>query len=355
MTPKKPTAVSKCFIETRKLPLDSYRLTTDSNKWKMVARSRQSMLNFLAGFANPDGTFRRNDTNYSPSRKTIIDHFEFSHVWVDKIQDDLHKLGRLSWTRKNRQERREYTISIPEGNCSPIPEGKQSPILPIPEGNPTPLRVTNLIPEGKQSHPEIITKHVESAASEEKHFCPSLPLLKEPTKDNRTTQSPSAPTHSPSLKPTAADKERAKEFVKEIKTVSMQVSDDKAVFYGKHTKALEVIMLDFIMAATLDHDFILATVRERVLDMNGNSFRLNQCGNELVECLGAILDSKQRTRVQQKQQDDAVEYSQRMGREQADRERDERLARIAEENTLAENCNPFGDPQIEELNHELQA
>lgn len=49
----------------------------------------------------------------------------------------------------------------------------------------------------------------------------------------------------------------------------MAVSDGKAVFYKTHREALESVILE----SNPDRNAVLAALRCRVLDMNGDSFR----------------------------------------------------------------------------------
>jgi hypothetical protein len=117
-TQKSQKTVNKCLIEVKRLPLERFRIPSPGRKWKHIARQIQSLLVYLATFANGDGTFRHGERDYSPSVKTQAEHFGFTRRWVYKLQDYLKTLGLLSWTRLNRQEGRKYTITIPEVNDS---------------------------------------------------------------------------------------------------------------------------------------------------------------------------------------------------------------------------------------------
>lgn len=119
MTPKKTTAVNKPLIWARSLPLERYRLPSDGRKWRMVARNRQGVYNYLAGFPFGDGTFSRGGINYSPQEAAMLKHFGFSRSWLEILLNGLKELGLLSWTRLNRHSKREYTLQNPDVNYSP--------------------------------------------------------------------------------------------------------------------------------------------------------------------------------------------------------------------------------------------
>jgi hypothetical protein len=112
----KTSVMNQCLIRVSALPLERYCLLADGRKWQSRARSRQSVLNFIARFANTDGTFTRNGINYSPSEARLMKHFGFSDTWIELLLDDLHQLGFLNWTRANRQGHREYTIIVSDSD-----------------------------------------------------------------------------------------------------------------------------------------------------------------------------------------------------------------------------------------------
>jgi hypothetical protein len=115
--------LKKCFIELRALPLEQFRLPTDGRKWKEIARSRRMVLEFIASFADGDGTVGK----FSPSIEKQSKHNGFSKPWVLHIHDDLKQLGFLEWTRdrkSNRNQRRYYTIMLPVE--APGSEGSRS-------------------------------------------------------------------------------------------------------------------------------------------------------------------------------------------------------------------------------------
>lgn len=100
---------SKCLIEIRNLPLERFRMAHDGRKWKQVARSRSLVLVYIATFADGDG----NVGKYSPGIERQTKRHGFTARWLYRLHDDLNALGFLSWKRENRQEKREYTITIP--------------------------------------------------------------------------------------------------------------------------------------------------------------------------------------------------------------------------------------------------
>jgi hypothetical protein len=105
----------KCSIELRDLPLERFRLPKDTRKWEAAARSRRMVLEFIASFANGDGSFRGMTGNFSPSMERQCNHSGFSRGWVRQLHEDLRELGFLTWNivrTKNGQRRKLYEISI---------------------------------------------------------------------------------------------------------------------------------------------------------------------------------------------------------------------------------------------------
>jgi hypothetical protein len=172
--------INGCLIQVRKLPLECSHVPGIGRKWKNIARHLQSLLLYLATFANGDGTFNRDDQDYSPSVKTQATRLGFSRRWIYRLQDYLRSLGFLSWTRRNRQEGRKYTITIPDVNDSPISEVKDSDS----EVNDTTSEVNDRNPEVKDRNPEVnYTQPLKSSTSGpsdsyvKKSSLPSLPSL----------------------------------------------------------------------------------------------------------------------------------------------------------------------------------
>lgn len=159
-------------------------------------------------------------------------------------------------------------------------------------------------------------------------------------KEKEQSLANSAPAHS-SFKSTAAGRKYAKDLVDEIKKVAMSVSDGKAVFYGKHRQAIEAVILEY----NPDRADVLAAVRARVLDMNGDSFRLSHCGSELAECLPALVQYKADEKAARERQEADARASIEAGHAKFLKEQAELLRKRAEEDELAERFakNPFGD------------
>jgi hypothetical protein len=263
--------VTKCSIEVRNLPLEAFRLPTDGRKWKQSARSRCALLGRLATYANPDGTFTRNGINYSPSLLTLLKHVSQKSYY--RLADDLQRLGLLSWTREKHHERREYTIHLPEQ----VLDSSQNP-----SGTGVILEVEQ--PEQVSDSPEQVSPRHRTGVTMGEH--PSFPSL--PSKERaEKAVAQAAPARSWS-KANPADKERALLLVEDIKRVALKLTEGAATFYPKASRA----MAKTILEKNLDRESVLLAVRERVLDIAGDSFRLQHCGSELAEMLGPIVEYK---------------------------------------------------------------
>jgi hypothetical protein len=105
-------ASTKCTQFIRKIPLESFRLSSDGRKWKQAARSRQNLLIRISTWANGDGTFvGDNGQNYSPSEKTITRHVNRKTYY--RLSEALRQLGWLSWSREQAHYgRRLFTIHL---------------------------------------------------------------------------------------------------------------------------------------------------------------------------------------------------------------------------------------------------
>jgi len=136
---RKPT--TKCLIEVRNQPLEAFKMPRDSRKWRQASRSRFSVLEFLASFADGDG----NCGKYSPDVERQMKRHGFTRQWLYRILDDLHELGFLNWARSNRHEKRFYTITLPDVNYSKDSEVKYS-------GNPD---VNYSTPDVNYSSPDV--------------------------------------------------------------------------------------------------------------------------------------------------------------------------------------------------------
>lgn len=123
MATKTSNTINRALIEVSNLPIERFKVPGKGRKWKQLARTIQALLNWLARFANSDGTFTRTNgdgsvRDYSPGVDRQSKHFGFTREWIYKLQDYLKALGFLNWTRKNRQAGRTYTITIPDVNYS---------------------------------------------------------------------------------------------------------------------------------------------------------------------------------------------------------------------------------------------
>jgi hypothetical protein len=100
---------TRCLLAVRVLPLERFHLPDDSRRqWRGVAERRLSALEHLAGRANPDGTFTREDRDYSPNAEKLQERFARRSLY--RRTNELRDLGLLSWTRRNRQLKRTYRI-----------------------------------------------------------------------------------------------------------------------------------------------------------------------------------------------------------------------------------------------------
>lgn len=101
-------------LTVRDLPLERFRLPGDGRKWKCVAQARASLLQYIALWANDDGSFLKDrpgqqPRNYSPSEKRLTQRFSSATLY--RHTRDLYLLDLLEWDRKNRHERRVYRIT----------------------------------------------------------------------------------------------------------------------------------------------------------------------------------------------------------------------------------------------------
>jgi len=313
----------KCSHDVRNIPLERFRLPDDGRKWKQAARSRSALLCRLATYANADGTFMRDSRNYSPSLKTLLNHL--GHGSYYRLTDDLHGLGLLSWKREKHYERRVYTIHVPEQ----VPDSQEDPLETGPAFDD---EEQQQVPHSPITGPTLVNNRSHHGQH------PSLPP-EEPSKERAAKrESPAAPALALSSKPkpTASDRKYAQDLVQEIKKIAMDASEGKAVFYGTNGKALEAIILEH----NPDRDSVLTAVRTRVLDMEGDSFRLAHCGGELAECLTALVQYKLDQRAADAQRERDIARSIAVGVAQDELERKQRLAASEEEEAAAAR---FGD------------
>lgn len=81
------TKAVHCVRGVRDATVEKYRLPGDKREWKHKARNRQALANYLATFADGDGSRIR------PSEPTITDHFGWNRATTFRYLDDLEALG----------------------------------------------------------------------------------------------------------------------------------------------------------------------------------------------------------------------------------------------------------------------
>jgi hypothetical protein len=116
--PKNPSqakAINRCLLAVRGLPLERFRIPSDGRKWRFLARQCAGCLEYLASFANGDGTFTRvnergEEINYSPSEKRLIKRFAKSSYY--RLTNRLHDVALLSWDRRDHYHKRIYRIDV---------------------------------------------------------------------------------------------------------------------------------------------------------------------------------------------------------------------------------------------------
>ena len=80
-----------CVRDLRDAPLDEFRLPNDSQRqWKQVARNRQALANFLATYADGDGS------RIFPGEKAMTEHFGWSRATTIRFLADLRALNLLA-------------------------------------------------------------------------------------------------------------------------------------------------------------------------------------------------------------------------------------------------------------------
>lgn len=80
----------KCVRDLREIPPTAYRLTTDGRKWMHKCRLRCDLAQWLATFANPDGT------SITVGVERMTNRLCVSRRTVQRLLDDLETLGFLS-------------------------------------------------------------------------------------------------------------------------------------------------------------------------------------------------------------------------------------------------------------------
>jgi hypothetical protein len=144
--------INRCLLAVRDLPLERFRLPRDGRKWRQLARARAALLEHLASFANPDGTFTRDAINYSPSTKRLTRRFAERSFY--RHASDLRELGLLTWTRFDHYHKRTYIIH---------PNAPQ-----------------NHLPDSADNHPPDSKNTCHNGRKNTCHSCADVPSLEEP-------------------------------------------------------------------------------------------------------------------------------------------------------------------------------
>ena len=108
-----------CVREVRDATIERFRLPDDGRQWKTAARNRQALANYLATFADGDGTRVR------PSEPTMTEHFGWSRATTFRYLDDLKALGlqkrvgRFGGSRGSQSENWTLLFSVSESQTRP--------------------------------------------------------------------------------------------------------------------------------------------------------------------------------------------------------------------------------------------
>jgi hypothetical protein len=79
-----------CVRDLRDATLEEFKLPNDKRQWKSLARNRQSLANFLATYADGDGS------RVCPSVETMTEHFGWHRATTFRLLADLRALQLLS-------------------------------------------------------------------------------------------------------------------------------------------------------------------------------------------------------------------------------------------------------------------
>jgi hypothetical protein len=85
-----PTKSVACVRDWRDFSLDYYRLPTDGRKWRAQASNRRQLLEWLATFANGDGS------SIEVGIERMEDKFSLSRATIFNLLDDLRELRALA-------------------------------------------------------------------------------------------------------------------------------------------------------------------------------------------------------------------------------------------------------------------
>jgi hypothetical protein len=80
---------TRCVRDLRDAPFEEFRLPDEGRQWKSNARNRQALANFLATYADGDGT------RIFPSAETMTKHFGWGRATTFRLLADLRALQLL--------------------------------------------------------------------------------------------------------------------------------------------------------------------------------------------------------------------------------------------------------------------
>ena len=227
---------------------------------------------------NPAG---RRGGRFNSEQYIINDRKILNALAAQNLEDGIVS-GRIPTIETHR-----VAVGIDDGN-PPSPERNPSRGVGNPSFGEQTHRVAsqNPSPDDGEEVIEPIIEETKEESREEEHDAPSAP--------SRTSKSKPSRSRSTGGQDMGA-------LVQAIKKAALDVSEGKAVFYGKNTKAIKQALID---NPSLDRESILSAVRSRVRDMD--EFQLKHCGSDLAEVLVALIQYKDEAREAQERQDARV-------------------------------------------------
>lgn len=114
----------RCFISTRGIPVETYKMAEDGRKWKALAIQRKQLHRELASWANADGK------HACPSLASLVRATGYSRVTVWRRVQELESLGLLVSTGKSGyQGTADYTVVTPGASIVSDSQSDTQPIV----------------------------------------------------------------------------------------------------------------------------------------------------------------------------------------------------------------------------------